>query len=115
MNKQRQARLVSCRAKGYIAILRCLLFPPANHSFFAIDAYGIGHSDDHWPRFLIHVEAKYGGPRIVPHDIKVELPSCDVSHVQVRPQDTFTRKVGTGEHLPQGIDNTTATTRKDGL
>src|SRR5450759_3683783 len=61
------------------------------------------------------MEAKDVGPRIVPHDIKVELPPRNFSHVQVRRQDTFARKVGTGEHLPKGIDNTTATTRNDGL
>src|SRR5437899_1359493 len=51
----------------------------------------------------------------VPHDIKVELSSCDVSHIQIRRQDALARKVGTGEHLPKGIDNATTTTRKDCL
>lgn len=86
-----------------------------NLSFFAIDAYWIGHSDYNWLGFLIHVEAKYVRPRIVPHDIKIVFSTCDISQVQVRRQNTFTREVGTSEQLSKGIDSTTATTRKDVL
>ena len=93
-------------------------FPPlptGDLSFFAIDVYWIGHSDYDWLRFLSYVEAKYVRPRIVSHDIKIVFSPCDVSHVQVRRQNTFTREVRTDEYLSKGIDNTTATTRKDVL
>src|SRR6266849_1581044 len=77
--------------------------------------YWFGYSNHNWPGFLIHMKTKYVRPSVVPHDIKVELSSCDVSHIQIRSQDTLARKVGTGEHLPKGIDNATTTTRKDCL
>src|SRR5947209_1462530 len=89
--------------------------PRGNLLFLALDAEWIGHPDDHWLGFFIHAEAKNVRPRIVSYDIKIVFAPCDVSQIQVRRQNPFTRKVGAGKYLSQGIDNTTAPTRKDSL
>jgi hypothetical protein len=53
------------------------------------------------------MKTKYVWSSVVPHNIKVELSSCDISHIQIRCQDTFARKVGTSEYLPKRIDDAT--------
>lgn len=49
------------------------------------------------------------------HDIEIVFVTSYVSQVQVRSQNPFTGEIGTDEHLPQEVDNTTAAARKRGL
>jgi hypothetical protein len=84
-------------------------------SFLVLDADRTARADDRELRFFIDVEAEDIRPRVVAHDIEVVLATRDVTQVQVRRQDLFAAKIRSGKHLPQGVDNTAAPTRKDGL